>query len=56
MPPARAVGALLVLAVLAATCQDPPRARDTPDLLPPGRPERTDASAFDTRWPIKHVV
>jgi phospholipase C len=51
-----AAAALVGLAVLAATCQDPPRARDTPDLLPPGRPERTDASAFDTRWPIKHVV
>jgi phospholipase C len=52
----RAGGALLGLLMLATTCQDPPRARDTPDLLPPGRPARTDASAFDTRWPIKHVV
>src|ERR687898_1049225 len=52
----RSAAALLGLAVLAATCQDPPRARDTPDLLPPGRPERVDGSAFETRWPIKHVV
>lgn len=53
---ARAVAALLGLVLLTATCQDPPRARDTPDLLEPGRPERTDAAAIDTRWPIKHVV
>ena len=53
---ARAAAAVLGLVLLTATCQDPPRARDTPDLLPPGRPERTDASAIDTRWPIKHVV
>jgi phospholipase C len=53
---ARAAAAVLGLVLLTATCQDPPRARDTPDLLPPGRPERTDASVFDTRWPIKHVV
>ncbi|HEV2951151.1 MAG TPA: alkaline phosphatase family protein, partial [Actinomycetota bacterium] len=52
----RAAAASLSLVLLAAVCQDPPRARDTPDLLPPGRPERTDASAFETRWPIKHVV
>jgi phospholipase C len=52
----RRVAALVGLVVLAATCQDPPVARDTPDLLPPGRPERTDATAFETRWPIKHVV
>jgi phospholipase C len=56
MPLARAVAALLGLAMVAATCQEPPRARETPDLLPPGRPERTDASAYETRWPIKHVV
>jgi phospholipase C len=42
--------------VLAAACQRPPRARETPDLLPPGRPGRVDASAFETRWPIRHVV
>ena len=48
--------AILALALLAAACQDAPQAFETPDLLPPGRPDRTDASAFDTRWPIKHVV
>jgi phospholipase C len=53
---ARAAAATLGLVLLAAACQDPPTARETPDLLPPGRPERTDASAFETRWPIKHVV
>jgi phospholipase C len=54
---ARAAAVLLSLAVLAAACQDPPpRARETPELLPPGRPERVDASRFETRWPIKHVV
>jgi phospholipase C len=52
----RVVAAVLGVALLAAACQDPPRARETPDLLPPGRPERTDASAHETRWPIKHVV
>jgi phospholipase C len=52
----RLAACVLALAVVGAACQDPPQARDTPDLLPPGRPERTDASAFDTRWPIKHVV
>ena len=46
----------LVAGVLAGACEDPPRARETPDLLPPGRPEVTDASAFETRWPIKHVI
>ena len=53
---ARPASALLGTVLLAATCQEPPRARETPDLLPPGRPERVDASAFETRWPIKHVV
>ncbi len=53
---ARAASALLGTVLLTATCQGPPRARETPDLLPPGRPERTDGSAFETRWPIKHVV
>jgi phospholipase C len=53
---ARAAAVLLSLAILGAACQDPPRARETPDLLPAGRPERVDASAFETRWPIKHVV
>jgi phospholipase C len=27
-----------------------------PPLPPPGTPARVDAAAFDTRWPIKHVV
>jgi phospholipase C len=54
---ARPAAVLLSLAILGAACQDPPpRARETPDLLAPGRPERVDASAFETRWPIKHVV
>jgi phospholipase C len=53
---ARAGAALLGMALLAGACQDPPRARETPDLLPPGRPEQVDAFGFDTRWPIKHVV
>ena len=48
--------AFTVIALLAVACQDPPEARETPDLLPPGRPARTDGSTFDTRWPIKHVV
>ena len=52
----RVVAAMLAIALLAAACQDAPQAYETPDLLPPGRPARTDASAFDTRWPIKHVV
>jgi phospholipase C len=52
----RLVVAMFALALFAAACQDPPVARETPDLLPPGRPERTDAAAFETRWPIKHVV
>ena len=53
---ARAALALVGMLLLAAACQDIPRARETPDLLPPGRPERVDASTFGTRWPIKHVV
>src|SRR5919106_2927998 len=52
----RIVFMLLAIATIAATCQDPPRARETPDLLQPGRPAVTDASAFETRWPIKHVI
>src|SRR5918999_5639370 len=52
----RATAAVLAIAGVAAACQGPPRARATPDLLPPARPERVDASAFETRWPIKHVV
>jgi phospholipase C len=52
----RIVLVLLATATVAATCQDPPRARETPDLLPPGRPDVTDASGFETRWPIKHVI
>ena len=56
MPFARVFVLATVALVLAAACQGPPRARETPDLLPPGRPERTDAAAFPTRWPIKHVV
>ena len=52
----RAALGLVGMLLLAATCQEPPRARETPDLLPPGRPERVDASTFGTRWPIKHVV
>ena len=56
MPFAHVAAFATVALVLAAGCQDPPRARETPDLLPPGRPERTDATVFDTRWPIKHVV
>src|SRR5688572_20107428 len=53
---ARAASALVAMILLAAACQDPPRARETPDLLPPGRPEVVDASAIETRWPIKHVI
>jgi phospholipase C len=56
MRSARAASALLGLILLASACQGPPRARETPDLLPPGRPDRVDASAFETRWPIKHVI
>ena len=52
----RPVGSLLVIAALAVACQGPPRARPTPDLLAPGQPDHTDASAFQTRWPIKHVI
>jgi phospholipase C len=55
-PLPRVVGTLLIAGLVAGACQDPPEARETPELLPPGRPARTDASAFDTRWPIKHVV
>src|ERR671915_886825 len=56
MPLARVVAILLVTALLGAACAGAPRARESPDLLQPGRPERTDADAFETRWPIKHVV
>ena len=56
MPFARVAAFASVALLLAAGCQGAPRARETPELLPPGRPERTDAAAFDTRWPIKHVV
>jgi phospholipase C len=56
MRSARAASVLLGLIMLSAACQGPPRARETPDLLPPGRPDRVDASAFETRWPIKHVI
>jgi phospholipase C len=52
----RIVVLLSALATVAATCEDPPRARETPEVLPPGRPAVTDASTFDTRWPIKHVI
>ena len=45
-----------VAGIVAAACEGPPRARETPELLPPGRPDVTDASAFETRWPIKHVI
>lgn len=56
MRSSRSASVLLGMIVLAAACQRPPRARETPDLLPPGRPGRVDASAFETRWPIRHVV
>jgi len=56
MRPARVAATLLGLALLAGACQDPPRARDAPDLPTLGHPDRTDATTFDTRWPIKHVV
>jgi hypothetical protein len=52
----RAAAAVLAISVMAAACQGPPRARETPELLPPARPGRVDASAFETRWPLKHVV
>jgi phospholipase C len=53
---ARVVTMLLAAALLAAACDRPPRAREAPQLFPPSRPERTDADAISTRWPIKHVV
>jgi phospholipase C len=56
MPLPRIVVVVISAGFVAAACQGPPRARETPDLLPPGRPDVTDASAFDTRWPIKHVI
>jgi phospholipase C len=52
----RIVLVLVATGIVGAACQGPPRARETPDLLPPGRPDVTDASVFDTRWPIKHVI
>jgi phospholipase C len=55
-PSIRIALSVVVTGAIAASCQDPPRARETPDLLPPGRPDPVDASTFETRWPIKHVV
>jgi phospholipase C len=55
-PLLRVVGTLVLTGLVAGACQDPPRARETPDLLPAGRPRAVDATAFTTRWPIKHVI
>ncbi len=49
----RRLAALLALGLLTAACTGSGARTETPT---PSLPPRVDATAFDTRWPIKHVV
>jgi phospholipase C len=60
VPSARHVVRLLtilaLLAAVVAACEGPPTWSPADPLAFGRRPSRVDASRFDTRWPIKHVV
>jgi phospholipase C len=51
--PARLAMSLALVVAVACTSHDPP---PIPTADPAGRPEPVDATSFQTRWPIKHVV
>jgi phospholipase C len=52
----QAATGLMTLAALAAGCSGAPSWNPAPPLDLGTRPPRVDASAYPTRWPIKHVI